>query len=162
MRIGLLLQAVGGHVGEGIAAQVAQALGDQEQNDRPADEEADGVDQAVIAGGVDQRGDPEERGGGHEVAGDRQAVLEAGDVAACGVVVLAGAHAFGRPVGDVQGGADKQDKHHDRLDVHRLALHLAGDGVGMGQTGQQQQRGGGKRGSTKRFMMLLPLAVPLW
>ena len=43
-----LLQAIGGDVSKGIAPQVTQALGNQEQNDRPADKEAEGVDQAVI------------------------------------------------------------------------------------------------------------------
>lgn len=35
----LLLEAVGGDVGEGVLAQVAQALGDEEEDDRPADQE---------------------------------------------------------------------------------------------------------------------------
>ena len=104
--------------------------------------EADGVDQAVIARGVDQGGDAEKRGGRHEVAGDRQPVLQAGDAPARGVVILTGTGAFGRPIGDVERGADKQDKHHDRLDVQRLTMHFAADGFGAGQTGQQQQRGG--------------------
>ena len=43
------LQTIGGDVGEGEAAEIAQRLGHQEHDDRPADEEADRVDQAVIA-----------------------------------------------------------------------------------------------------------------
>ena len=43
-----LLQAIGGDVSKGIAPQVTQALGNQEQNDWPADEEPEGVDQAII------------------------------------------------------------------------------------------------------------------
>ena len=44
-----LLQPVGGDVGEGVLAEIAQALGDHEQDDRPADQKADRIDQAVIA-----------------------------------------------------------------------------------------------------------------
>ena len=76
-----------GDVGEGELAEVAQPLGDQERDDRPADQEADRVDQAVIAGGINQARDAEERGRRHVVAGDREAVLEAGDAAAGGVEV---------------------------------------------------------------------------
>ncbi len=42
-----LVEAEGGNVREGEAAEIAQTLGDQEQHDRPADEEADRIDQAV-------------------------------------------------------------------------------------------------------------------
>jgi hypothetical protein len=42
-----LLKAVAGDVGEGELAQVAQALGHQEGDDRPADQPADREDQAV-------------------------------------------------------------------------------------------------------------------
>ncbi|MNS39992.1 hypothetical protein D3C72_722930 [compost metagenome] len=58
-----LLQAIRGHVSKGITPEVTQTLSDQEQNNRPADEEAERVNQTVIAGGVNQRGDPEERCG---------------------------------------------------------------------------------------------------
>src|SRR5258705_6171527 len=51
-----LFRSVACHVGEGELAQVAQALGQQEGQDGPAHQEADGVDQAVIAAGHD-RGD---------------------------------------------------------------------------------------------------------
>jgi hypothetical protein len=43
-----LVEAVGGDVGEGELAQVAQALGHQEQDDRPAGEEGQHVDVAVV------------------------------------------------------------------------------------------------------------------
>ena len=84
-----LFQSVRGDVGKGIATQVTQALGDQEQNDRPAHQEAKGVDQPVVAGGEHQSGNPEERRGGHIVAGDRQPILEAGNIPACRVIVAA-------------------------------------------------------------------------
>ena len=44
-----LVEAEGGHVREGEASEIAQTLGDQEQHDRPADEEADRIDEAVEA-----------------------------------------------------------------------------------------------------------------
>ncbi|MCY1430579.1 hypothetical protein D9M71_465290 [compost metagenome] len=43
-----LPEAVGRHVGKGVLAQVTQALGDQEQNDRPAHQETDRIDQPVV------------------------------------------------------------------------------------------------------------------
>ena len=42
-----LLEAIARDVGEGELAEVAQPLGHQERDDRPADQEADRVDQAV-------------------------------------------------------------------------------------------------------------------
>src|SRR5256885_15905913 len=61
-------EAVACHVGEGELAQVAQALGQQEGQDGPAHQEADGVDQAVIAAGHDRGRDAQEGGGRHVVA----------------------------------------------------------------------------------------------
>ena len=76
MRTGALPQPERDDVGERVLAEVAQRLGDQEQHDRPADQEADRVDQPVEARERDQAGDAEEAGGAHVVAGQRQAVLE--------------------------------------------------------------------------------------
>ena len=97
-----LLEAEGRHVGEGELAQVAQPLGHQEGDDRPADQEADRVDQAVEAAGHHRGGDAQERGRRHVVAGDRQAVLEAGDAAAGGVEVGRALGLGRRPFGDEQ------------------------------------------------------------
>jgi hypothetical protein len=77
-----LVEAVGGDVGEGELAQVAQAFGHQEQDDRPAGEEGQHVDVAVVALGVDHGGQTEQGGSRHVVAGNGQAVLETGDAAA--------------------------------------------------------------------------------
>ncbi len=82
-----LLEAVRSNVGKGVLAQVAQALGDQEQNDWPANQKADRVDQAVITRGVHQCGNPQKRSRRHVVTGDSQAVLESGDLATGGVIV---------------------------------------------------------------------------
>ena len=49
-----LVETKRGHVGERKLAQVPQALGDQEENDRPADQESDRVDQTVEAAGKDE------------------------------------------------------------------------------------------------------------
>ena len=89
MRTGACAQAVGDDVGEGVAAEVAQRLGDQEQDHREADQEADGVDHPVIARRVDEAGDAEERGGRSVVAGEGEAVLDAAQAAAGGVKSLA-------------------------------------------------------------------------
>ncbi|VVO41563.1 hypothetical protein PS706_05939 [Pseudomonas fluorescens] len=124
-----LAQAIGRHVGKGVLAQVTQALGDQEQNDRPAHQEADRIDQAVITGGVDQRGNPQEGRRRHVVTGNRQAVLETGDLAAGRVVVGCRLVALGGPIGDAQGGADKHDEHHDGRNVQGLLVHFTGQCV---------------------------------
>jgi hypothetical protein len=84
------LEAEGGHIGKREAAEIAQSFGDQEEHDGPAHEPADGIDQAVEAGGEHQAGYAEERRGGHEVARDGEAVLEAGDAAACCIEVGGG------------------------------------------------------------------------
>ena len=77
-------------VGHRVAAGVAQQLGDQQQGDQPGHQEADGVEEAVVAVEGDGAGDAEERRGGHVVAADRQTVLEAAEGAAAGVVVGGG------------------------------------------------------------------------
>ena len=46
-------EPVGRHVGQAVAAEIAQPLGHQEHDDRPADQEADRVQQAVEAGRID-------------------------------------------------------------------------------------------------------------
>ena len=114
------LEAIGDDVGEGEAAEIAQRLGHQEHDDRPADEKADRIDQAVIAEGVDQRRNAEKRRRGHVVAGDREAVLEAGDAAARGVEVLGGAGALRRPIGDAERQQDESSENDDRVPVCRL------------------------------------------
>ncbi len=129
-----LLEAVGGNVGEGIFAEVAQPLRDQEQNDGPAHQKADGVDEAIIARGVDQRRDPEEGGGGHVVTGDGQAILEAGDAATRCIVVRGRAVALGGPVGDEQGGGYEDHEHQNGRDIEGLAVYLATYRIG-GQQG---------------------------
>jgi hypothetical protein len=49
-----LVKAEGGHVRERELPKVPQPLRDQEEHDRPADQKADGVDQAVEAAGKDK------------------------------------------------------------------------------------------------------------
>ena len=97
-----LLEPEGHDIGEGVLAEVAERLGDQEHDDRPAHEPADRVDQAVVALGGHEARDAEEGGGAHVVACEGQAVLEAGDAAAGGVELLGGARPLRRPVGDAE------------------------------------------------------------
>ncbi|MNM84129.1 hypothetical protein D3C81_962100 [compost metagenome] len=138
-----LAEAVGGHVGEGELAQVAQAFGHQEQDQRPADQEADGVDQAVVTAGEHQGGNTQEGRRGHVVTGNRQAVLEAGDAAAGGVVVGGGGVALGRPLGDTHREGDEDHEHGDGGPVGRLLLDFAGQGFA-----RQQHRGGCQQGGS--------------
>jgi hypothetical protein len=125
-----LLEAEGRHVGKGELAQVAQALGHQEGDDRPADQEADRVDQAIKAAGHHGRGDAQEGRRRHVVAGDGEAVLEAGDAAACGVEVGCGLGLGGRPLGDEQREHHEGAEHADRGPVGGLLLGLAQIGAG--------------------------------
>ena len=133
------LQTIGGDVGEGVAAEVAQRLGHQEHDDRPADEEADRVDQAVVAGAEHQRRNAEERGRRHVVAGDRQAVLEAGDAAAGGVEVLRRSGALRRPVGDAERQQDEDGEDADGVPIDRRGRGGVG-GVGRA-AGKRERRG---------------------
>ncbi|MNZ43226.1 hypothetical protein D3C78_608270 [compost metagenome] len=137
-----LRQAVGDHVGEGVLAEVAQAFGDQEQDDRPAGEYAEGIQQAVVAAHEHHRRDAEEGCCGHHVAGDRQAVLEAGESAAGGVEVARRAGAQGGPAGDAEGEQDEQQEHADGMPVER-ARAVGGEGeIGGEEAAQQQEQAG--------------------
>ena len=121
-----LVEPEGGDVGEGELAEVAQPLRDQEQHDRPADKEADGVDQPVEAGGKDEARDAEEARGRHVVAGDGQPVLEAGDAAARDVEIRRRLAARRRPVGDEERAENEGEEHQDGREVQPLlaaALH---------------------------------------
>ena len=121
---GALAQAEGQHVGDRVLARVPHPLGEQEHHGQERDEEADRVDEAVEAEQVDQAGDAEERGGRQVVAGDRQAVLEAGDAAAGGVEADGAGGALGRPVGDAE-----RDREDDREDDERGGVDLCEDEV---------------------------------
>ncbi|MCY1428666.1 hypothetical protein D9M71_445580 [compost metagenome] len=139
-----LLQAVGDHVGEGVLAKVAQPFGDQEQDDRPAGEHAQGVEQAVVAGHEDHRRDAQERRGADHVAGNRQAVLEAADAAAGGVEVAGRAGAQGGPAGDAEGEQDEHQEHADGVPVQWPRGSLSSHGGAAREqaaTEQQQVRG---------------------
>ena len=141
-----LLEAEGGDVGKGELAQVAQPLGHQEGDHRPADEEADRVDQPVEAAGHHRRRDAQEGGRRHVVAGDRQAVLEAGDAAAGGVEVGCRLGLGCRPLGDEQREHHEDGEHADRRPVGGLLDRLAEVGTGgPGREGHAEQRGQGQR-----------------
>nr|GEU28025.1 hypothetical protein [Tanacetum cinerariifolium] len=158
-----LREAVGGNVGKCEAPQVAQALGHQERDDRPADQESDGVDQAIVT--VQEHGgrNTEERCGGHEVAGDGQAVLEARD-AATGRVEVGSRFGFGGgPLGDPQRKQDKGAKHADRGPVGGLLgslaqigacrIHCAADGsADQGGSDDRQLAVGGAHAFTRSWM----------
>ena len=74
-----LLQPEAQHVGHRELACVAQQFGDQQQGDQPRDQEADGVQEAVVAVDRDGAGDAEEAGRRQVVTGDRDAVLRSGE-----------------------------------------------------------------------------------
>ena len=119
----LLVQPERQDVGDRVLAGVAHALGQQEHHGEEGDEEPDRVQEPVEAVEVDQARDAEERGGGQVVAGDREAVLEARDLAAGGVERRGAGHALRRPVGDAE-----RDREDDREDHHRLDVDGGEDG----------------------------------
>jgi hypothetical protein len=113
----------GQHVGHGELAGVAHQLGDQQQRHQPGDQEADRVQEAVVAAERDDPGDAQERGGGHVVAADRQPVLGCGEGAAAGVEV---GRVPGLPRGadgQEEGESDEEQEQDDRecLVAHRPA-----------------------------------------
>ena len=108
------------HVAHRVLAGVAQQLGDQQQRDQPRDEEADGVEEAVVAVDRDRAGDAEERRGREVVAGDRDAVLRAGEAAARRVEV---GRAAGGTLADADhdGQRDHDEQPEDREVEDRVA-----------------------------------------
>ncbi len=120
-----LCEAIGSHIGKGELAQVAQPLGHQEGDHRPADQPADRKDQPVKAVGEDQTGDAEERCCGHVVAGNRQTVLKAGNAAAGGIEVGRRLRFHRGPAGDPQGNHDEDDEHRNRYPVGGLLRGIA-------------------------------------
>src|SRR5574343_1878654 len=145
----VLVEAVGGDVGEGELAQVAQALSHQEQDDRPADEEAHGVDEAIVALEVHHRGQTKQGRRRHVVASAGQAVLEAGDTAAGGVEVSRRLGLAGRPLGDAERGQHEDHEHGDGADIDRLLLDAFNGRSGQGELGDGEQDAGrqGRKGA---------------
>jgi len=119
-----LLEAKGRHVGESELAQVAQTLGHQEGDHGPADQKADGVDQAVKAAGHHRRRDSQKGGRRHIVAGNCQPILEAGDTAARGIKVGCRLGLGRCPLGDEQRQDHEAAKHADRGPVGGLLFGL--------------------------------------
>ncbi|KMU75270.1 hypothetical protein CISG_10381 [Coccidioides immitis RMSCC 3703] len=116
-----LLHPVRQLVGHRVATRVAQHLRDQQQRHQPGDEEADRVEEAVVARQRDGAGDTEERGRRHVVATDRETVLEAREAAAAGVVVGRGLRLPARPEGDADRDRDdrqEEDRGEDLATVH--------------------------------------------
>ena len=138
-----LPEAVGQHVGHREAAGVAHQLGDEQERDEPGDEEADRVQEAVVALQGDGAGDAEEARGREVVAGDGDAVLAAGEGAGGGVVLLGGLLAGRDP--DDDGEGDDDERGEDR-DVQRRGADRGrlGEGEGEGHGQFSFERGGGR------------------
>ena len=121
----------GDHVGEGVAAEVAQRLGDQEHHDGPPDQEADRVDEAVEPGQGHEARDPEEAGRAHVVAGEGEAVLQAGHGAAGRVEVLGAHRAAGGPEGDPEGHRHEEEEPEDggRVGLAEARRHFPGSRI---------------------------------
>ena len=100
-------------VGHRVLAGVAQQLGDQQQGDQPGDQEADGVQEPVVARQRDDAGDAEERRRRHVVTPDRDAVLDSGEAATAGVEVGGRLGVLAGPQGDRKGQHDERDEQQD-------------------------------------------------
>ena len=124
------------HVGDRELAGVPHPLGEQEHDGKEGDEEPDRVQEPVEPVEHDQAGDAQERRSRQVVAGDCQAVLDAGDLAAGGVEADGAGGALGRPVGDPERDREDDREDHDRLDVdggeqgHRVASVVEADAAG--------------------------------
>ena len=113
-------------VGHRVATGVAEHLRDQQQGDEPGHEEADRVEEAVVAVEGDGARDAEERRRGHVVAADGETVLEAREGSAAGVEVGRRLGLPTRPEGDGDGQRDdgqEQDRGED-LGVHQASPPL--------------------------------------
>ncbi|MNI19208.1 hypothetical protein D3C73_726380 [compost metagenome] len=121
-----LFQAIGHHVGKGVFAQVAQAFGNQEQDDRPAGQHAQCVEQAVVAIEEHHRGNAEERGCRDHVAGNRQTVLETGHAATSGIKIAGGAGTQCRPACHAKGEQHEHQEHADGVPVQRSGCAVGG------------------------------------
>ncbi len=102
----------GEDVAHRVLARVAQQLRDEQQRDEPRDQEADRVEEAVVAVQRDDPGDAEEGSGRHVVAADRDAVLDAREGPAAGVEVGGGLGVPRRPEGDEQRHRDEGEEQH--------------------------------------------------
>ena len=83
----LLLETEAQHISHGEATHVTQRLSHEHERHEPCDEEAHGVQEAVVTGERDGADDTKEGRGGQVVTGDGEAVLAAREGAATGVEV---------------------------------------------------------------------------
>ncbi|EXI69785.1 MAG: hypothetical protein AW08_00278 [Candidatus Accumulibacter adjunctus] len=156
-----LVEPVRGDVGEGETAEIAQSLRHQEEDDRPAREEGEHVDVGVVALAVGHRRQPKQRRCRHVVAGDRQAVLEAGDAAAGGVEVSGRLGAAGRPLGDEQRQRHEDQEHDDRVPVGRLLGCRLDCRRGVRQAGDAGE-GQGCQGARDHFPSFCASLISSW
>ena len=82
-----LIEPEAQHVGHRETAGVAQEFGDEQQRDEPRDQEADRVEEAVVAVDSDGARDTQEGRCRQVVTGDGEPVLRAGELPATGVEV---------------------------------------------------------------------------
>ena len=98
----LRIGAEGEDITQGVLAGVAARLGHDQEHGDVGHQPADRVHEPVIPVQGDHPGNPQERGGGHVVAGNGPAVLGAGDAAAGGVEVGGRLRVLGGPDNDAQ------------------------------------------------------------
>ena len=122
---GSLAQSEGEHVGERVLARVAHPLGQEQEHGQEGDDCGHQADEGVDAEQEDQAGEAQERGRRHVVAGDRPAVLEAGDRAPGGPELGGRGGPLGGPVRDAQG-----DGQHDGEDREGQDLEVGGEDGG--------------------------------
>ena len=115
-------------VGKRVAAEIAQRLCDEKQNDRPTDQEADGVDQAVEARQRHQTRNAKEAGRAHIVAREREAILQRRHAAAGSVELIGGLCPARRPYRDPEREGDED--HEERN----------GNGVRLAESGGHRRK----------------------
>ena len=109
----LRVVAVGQDVGQGVLADVAARLGDDEQHGDVSHQPAHRIHEAVVTVLADEARDAEEGRGRKIVTRDGPAVLQARDAAARGVEVGGRLHTLGREVGDEHRQADDGGEHRE-------------------------------------------------
>ncbi len=142
------IEASGDHVGEGVATEISERLGNQKEHHRPADQPTGGVYQAIESAGGHQAGDAQERRGAHVIAGQRESVLAGSDRATSGVEIFGGIGAARGPVGDAE---RERDEHAEEGDGDAIGAHDIAPLPAARSSSARCERSAASAGSYVRF-----------
>ncbi|MNX82774.1 hypothetical protein D3C86_1145120 [compost metagenome] len=155
----VLIEAKRSDVRDGYAPQIADALGEQKQQQRPGDKEADRVQHAIEAVEEDHAGNAQQRRRGHVVTGQCQTVLEAADTTAGRVEIVHGFGFGGGPVRDAKRRHDEDQEHADSGDVDRLFFDALDNVAGHGASSEYAQQHGQDEVHKDAFHTMAPARI---